>query len=190
MRTSKSRRRRGRSSGQWTVVSGRAKLNRSFVTEPSRHHLTYLGSVHAGTESALHLEKDFNRSGRLRRSWWRTDSWSASGSVIRRRRISRPSAVGRTISALRSLYSRASAFMGESGCGVVHSAGRRLGHDSPQRLRSSRICQNKPTPSVVSRKPTSYRSWTEDGGPQSFPAVAPSYCGPYRRCAEAFSSPK
>ena len=44
-------------------------LQPKFVTEPFGNHLTCLESVHAGTESALHLEKDFSRSGRVRRSW-------------------------------------------------------------------------------------------------------------------------
>jgi hypothetical protein len=40
------------------------------------------------------------------------------GSVIRRRRISRPSVVGRTISALGSVDNRESACMGEKGCAL------------------------------------------------------------------------
>jgi hypothetical protein len=51
-------------------------------------------------ESALHLRLSSNFSGRRRPSCWRSDFCSAVGSVIRRRRISRPSVVGRMMSAI------------------------------------------------------------------------------------------
>ena len=50
--------------------------------------------------------------------WGSSEFCSAEGSVIRRRRISCPSVVGRTISALWSVPSRASAFIGDNGCAL------------------------------------------------------------------------
>jgi hypothetical protein len=59
------------------------------------------------------LAIDFKRSGRLRPSRCSRDSCSAVGSVSRRKRISRPSVVGSTMSALCSVDSNAGAFIGE-----------------------------------------------------------------------------
>jgi hypothetical protein len=76
--------------------------------------------VHTCAKSTLHFERDFSRSGRLRPNWCGRDFCSAVGSVIRRSRISRPSVVGSTMSALCSVESRASAFIGHLRCFVVH----------------------------------------------------------------------
>src|SRR5580700_8529406 len=66
-------------------------------------------------DPALHFAVDFKRSGRLSPSPCSWDFCSSVGSVIRRKRISRPSVVGRTMSALCSVESNASAFIGEKG---------------------------------------------------------------------------
>ena len=58
-------------------------------------------------ESTLHLRLSSNRSGRLTPSCRSSGFCSAAGSVTRRSRISRPSVVGRTMSALCSVDSSA-----------------------------------------------------------------------------------
>ena len=72
-------------------------------------------------ESTLHLRLSSNRSGRLTPSCRSSGFCSAAGSVTRRSRISRPSVVGRTMSALCSVDSSASAFIGDSGSALFTS---------------------------------------------------------------------
>jgi hypothetical protein len=86
-----------------------------FVTKQSKNRLTLSESVQAMAESALHFDRDFSCSGRLSPSWWSGDFCSAVGSVMRRRRISRPLMVGSTMSALCSVDSKASTFMDDKG---------------------------------------------------------------------------
>jgi len=73
-----------------------------FVTRWGKVQLSLLESVQAMAESALHFRTwmGSRRSGNSRWSWSSSLSWSSSRLVILRNQISRPSALGSTMSTL------------------------------------------------------------------------------------------
>jgi hypothetical protein len=86
-----------------------------FVTNEIRDRLSGSESVQATAESALHSRWKRRCSGRLIPSCRSKDFCSVVGSVTRRSLISRPSVVGRTMSALWRVDSRAIALIGVMG---------------------------------------------------------------------------
>src|SRR5579863_9899167 len=86
-----------------------------FVTRQAETDVSPSESAQAMAESTLHSRLMWRCSGRLMPSCLSSDFCSAVGSVMRRRRISRPSVVGRTMSALCRVESSAIALMGDIG---------------------------------------------------------------------------
>src|SRR5215467_9123426 len=78
-------------------------------------------SVQASAESTLHSKSESRRSGKVMPSRSKKRFCSAVGVVMRRRRISRLSVVGRMMSALRRVDKSERALAGESGTVVEPS---------------------------------------------------------------------
>jgi len=107
-------------------------LQRHFITRQSRAHSANVTGVrHQAVEnSANTFGISLGNYGvcttfecKRSPSWRRRVFCSGEGSVTRRRRISRPSAVGRTVSAVGSVESQEMAFMGGERLSVFHSPG-------------------------------------------------------------------